>query len=45
MSKKKGCGTKVIASVPYPSILLFSSGSRGPALFLSLIHISEPTRP
>ena len=29
MSKKKGYGTKVIASVPYPSILLFSSGSRG----------------
>ena len=29
MSKKKGYGTKVIASVPYPSILLFSYGSRG----------------
>ena len=33
MSKEKGYGTKAIASVPYPSILLFSSGSRGPALF------------
>lgn len=28
MSKEKGYGTKVIASVPYPSILLFSYGSR-----------------
>lgn len=33
MSKKKGYGTKVIASVPYPSILLFSFGSHGPVLF------------
>ena len=33
MSKEKGYGTKAIASVPYPSIFLFSSGTCVPAPF------------
>ena len=33
MSKKKGYGTKVIASVPYLSIFLFSAGIHVPKLF------------